>query len=287
MNVKNIGAVISELRKTKGITQDELAKYVGVSAQAVSKWENGGVPDTELLPKIADFFEITVDKLFGRGDANINITSAIFEHIRKTKPNSEERFKTIFELCWDIERSIFNFGGNIDAEIINGGKIKDYELMNKPDDQQYSSILSDHGFTRMGIANRLQYFLFVPEIKDKNKGLFDNINYIEFFKDLSDNDIFNAFLLLFKRDSKKAFTENLFIKELNVDLEKTKEIVNVLTKYHLIKRTQIELDDEIKDVYTFFPTPSFVSLLIFAKEIIEPPHSFSFFSEGRSKPYLA
>jgi len=287
MNVKNIGAVISELRKTKGITQDELAKYVGVSAQAVSKWENGGVPDTELLPKIADFFEITVDKLFGRGDANINITSAIFEHIRKTKPDSEERFKTIFELCWDIERSIFNFGGNVDAEIINGGKIKDYELMNKPDDQQYSSILSDHGFTRMGIANRLQYFLFVPEIKDKNKGLFDNINYIEFFKDLSDNDIFKAFLLLFKRDSKKAFTENLFIKELNVDLEKTKEIVNVLTKYHLIKRTQIELDDEIKDVYTFFPTPSFVSLLIFAKEIIEPPHSFSFFSEGRSKPYLA
>ena len=287
MNVKNIGAVISELRKTKGITQDELAKYVGVSAQAVSKWENGGVPDTELLPKIADFFEITVDKLFGRGDANINITSAIFEHIRKTKPDSEERFKTIFELCWDIERSIFNFGGNVDAEIINGGKIKDYELMNKPDDQQYSSILSDHGFTRMGIANRLQYFLFVPEIKDKNKGLFDNINYIEFFKDLSDNDIFKAFLLLFKRDSKKAFTENLFIKELNVDLEKTKEIVNVLTKYHLIKRTQIELDDEIKDVYTFFPTPSFVSLLIFAKEMIEPPHSFSFFSEGRSKPYLA
>ena len=287
MNVKNIGAVISELRKTKGITQDELAKYVGVSAQAVSKWENGGVPDTELLPKIADFFEITVDKLFGRGDANINITSAIFEHIRKTKPDSEERFKTIFELCWDIERSIFNFGGNVDAEIINGGKIKDYELMNKPDDQQYSSILSDHGFTRMGIANRLQYFLFVPEIKDKNKGLFDNINYIEFFKDLSDNDIFKAFLLLFKRDSKKAFTENLFIKELNVDLEKTKEIVNVLTKYHLIKRTQIELDDEIKDVYTFFPTPSFVSLLIFAKEMIEPPHSSSFFSEGRSKPYLA
>lgn len=286
MNVKNIGAVIYELRKTKAITQDELAKYVGVSAQAVSKWEKGGVPDTELLPKIADFFEVSIDKLFGRCDSNINITSAIFEHIRKTKPDSEERFKAIFELCWDIERSIFNFGGNVDAEIINGGKIKDYELMNKPDDQQYSSILSDHGFTRMGIANRLQYFLYVPEIKDKEKGLFENINYTELFRELSDKDIFNSFLLLFKRDSKKAFTENLFVKELNVDLEKTKEIIRVLTKYHLIKKTQIELDDEIKDVYTFFPTPSFVSLLIFAKEIIEPPHSFAFYSEGRAKPYL-
>ncbi len=286
MNVKNIGTVIYELRKTKAITQDELAKYVGVSAQAVSKWENGGVPDTELLPKIADFFEVSIDKLFGRCDSNINITSTIFKHIRKTKPDSEERFKAIFELCWDIERSIFNFGGNVDAEIINGGKIKDYELMNKPDDQQYSSILSDHGFTRMGIANRLQYFLYVPEIKDKEKGLFENINYTDFFGELSDKDIFNSFLLLFKRDFKKAFTENLFVKELNVDLEKTKEIIKVLTKYHLIKKTQIELDDEIKDVYTFFPTPSFVSLLIFAKEIIDPPHSFAFYSEGRTKPYL-
>lgn len=287
MNIKNIGAVISELRKAKGVTQEELAKYVGVSAQAVSKWENGGVPDTELLPQIADFFEVSIDKLFGRCDSNINITAAIFEHIRKTKPDSEERFKAIFELCWDIERSIFNFGGNVDAEILNGGKINDYELMNKPDDQQYSSILSDHGFSRMGIANRLQYFLFVPEIKDKAKGLFDNIDYIGLFKYLSDKDIFNAFLLLFKRDSKKAFTENLFVKELDVDAEKTTEIIKVLLKYHLVKKTQIELDDEIKDVYTFFPTPSFVSLLIFAREIIDPPHNFAFYSEGRSKPYLA
>ena len=93
MNVKNIGAVIYELRKTKAITQDELAKYVGVSAQAVSKWEKGGVPDTELLPKIADFFEVSIDKLFGRCDSNINITSAIFEHIRKTKPDSKVRIK--------------------------------------------------------------------------------------------------------------------------------------------------------------------------------------------------
>lgn len=70
------------------------------------------------------------------------------------------------------------------------------------------------------------------------------------------------------------------------ELRKTKEIIKILTKYHLIRKAQIELDDEIKDVYTYFPTPSFISLLIFAKEIIEPPHNFAFYSEGRSKPYL-
>ena len=59
--MNNIGLNILALRRKKGITQEELAKYVGVSAQAVSKWENGGVPDTELLPKIADYFEISID----------------------------------------------------------------------------------------------------------------------------------------------------------------------------------------------------------------------------------
>ena len=61
-----IGLTIAKLRKAKGVTQDDLAKFVGVSAQAVSKWENGGVPDTELLPKIADYFKVSIDCLFDR-----------------------------------------------------------------------------------------------------------------------------------------------------------------------------------------------------------------------------
>lgn len=286
-NSNYIGSVVAELRKKKGVTQEELAKHVSVSAQAVSKWENGGVPDVELLPQIADFFEVSVDELFGRDNQNINITSAIFEHIRATEPDSEERFKTIFELCWDIERSIYKFSDEVDADLAKGGTIKDYETIIKPDGQQNSSILSDHGFTQMGIANRLQYFLCVPEMKDKQMGLLDDIDYTAFFKDLSDKDVFDSFLCLFKRDAQKAFTENLFVKELNVDLEKAQEIIRVLTKYKLVRKTQLELDDEMKDVYNFHPTPSFVSLLIFAREMIDPPRYFAFYSEGRNKPYLA
>ncbi len=283
MNIENIGKNISVLRKEKGIKQDILAKFVGVSTQAVSKWENGGVPDTELLPKIADYFGVSIDKLFGRSNQDINITANIFKHINKTTPDSDERFRALFELCWDIERSIFNF----DSVVTEGGTIKDYELCLKPDEQQYSSIMSDHGFTRMGIANRLQYFLMVPEIKDKQKALFDNVNYIEFFNYLSDEDVFNTLCYLFKRDCKKAFTENLFIKELSFNLEKAKKIIEILIKYQLVKKTQIELDNEIKDVYIFLPSPAFVGLLIFSREMILPPHWFSFYSDGRVKPYLA
>ena len=65
--VQTIGMQIAKLRKEKNITQEELAKKLDVSAQAVSKWENGGAPDLELLPKIADYFGVSIDYLFGRG----------------------------------------------------------------------------------------------------------------------------------------------------------------------------------------------------------------------------
>lgn len=63
----SLGKKISELRKEKGITQEELADKLGVSPQAVSKWENDlSCPDIMSLPDIADIFGITIDELFGK-----------------------------------------------------------------------------------------------------------------------------------------------------------------------------------------------------------------------------
>lgn len=61
----NIGNKIRELRKQKGITQDQLASALGVSPQAVSKWEMcGGYPDVATLPVIAGYFGVSMDTLF-------------------------------------------------------------------------------------------------------------------------------------------------------------------------------------------------------------------------------
>ncbi|MFQ9511367.1 MAG: helix-turn-helix domain-containing protein [Lachnospiraceae bacterium] len=59
-----IGKKIADLRKRKGITQDMLADAMGVSSQAVSKWENElSCPDISILPQLADYFGVTVDAL--------------------------------------------------------------------------------------------------------------------------------------------------------------------------------------------------------------------------------
>lgn len=61
----NIGNKIKELRKARGITQEELANSIGVSFQAISKWENNiALPDITLTPKLASYFGVSMDELF-------------------------------------------------------------------------------------------------------------------------------------------------------------------------------------------------------------------------------
>ena len=63
MNIP-IGKVIRTLREKNDVTQEELSNHLGVSVQAVSRWENGACyPDLELIPAIASYFDTTTDQL--------------------------------------------------------------------------------------------------------------------------------------------------------------------------------------------------------------------------------
>lgn len=61
-----LGEKIRELRKSRDISQETLAEHLGVSFQAVSKWERGEtMPDVTLIPAVASYFSVSTDELFG------------------------------------------------------------------------------------------------------------------------------------------------------------------------------------------------------------------------------
>jgi transcriptional regulator with XRE-family HTH domain len=85
----NLASILIAKRREKGITQDELAAHVGISKASVSKWENGNsYPDITLLPLIASYFDISIDRL-------MNYSPQLSEtEIKSTYDQLAEKFAT-------------------------------------------------------------------------------------------------------------------------------------------------------------------------------------------------
>ena len=81
----NLGIKIRELRRRDGRTQENLAEALGVTAQAISRWESGtSYPDMEMIPAIANYFHISIDELFGYHDEREEKIKTILENATKT-----------------------------------------------------------------------------------------------------------------------------------------------------------------------------------------------------------
>ena len=99
MTIK-IGAKIKSLRKKADVTQERLAEYLSITAQAVSRWESETCyPDIEILPAVADFFNVSLDELMGVNQKEKE--SKINEYIEKA---SKEQYAGNFAEAVTIYR---------------------------------------------------------------------------------------------------------------------------------------------------------------------------------------
>ena len=130
MNI--IGEKIAELRKQKAMTQEELAGIIGVSAQAISKWENSTtMPDIMLLPIIISTFEVSIDTLFGKSAS---------EHCGIS---ADEAFNTA---CESLKRTIAATGNHgYNAEKPFETQLAEYNQALSSDRRTRSVIMHNHG----------------------------------------------------------------------------------------------------------------------------------------------
>ena len=91
---------IKHLRESKGLTQSELADYLCVTPQSVSRWEKGqAYPDIEKLPQIANLFEVSIDKLMGNSKpALYDISQELVKVRKKLNENTQEIRYEYFDL---------------------------------------------------------------------------------------------------------------------------------------------------------------------------------------------
>jgi transcriptional regulator with XRE-family HTH domain len=275
-NINKIGSVVSLLRKEKGVTQEELGNAVGVSAQAVSKWECGGIPDTELLPAIADYFGVSLDTLFGREPVNENnICGAIIKYLAGTP--REDRMMKAYELCWAMQHGI----AGESMELYKKNELSDvfssyYYSVDQP---CFSLIHTDNGYAQMRLSEEHPYFLLMPKTDAGYDYLADGTyDFPKLFRAFGDCNILKALIFLYSRSEPKPFTLKLLEKNLGFDEETSGTVLSVLKEYGFVKHEEIELDDDIQAVYRLRePNPAFVSMLTFACEIICRPHVFNMY----------
>ena len=252
-----IGQNIAKLRRDQQIRQEELASYTGVSAQAVSKWENGGMPDPYLLPKIADFFGVSVDALFGRNP----VESGSLWHTLTEAVSDDSDLTRAFGICSMLVQAI-------DADPASAQP--DPITLEDGVTSQFVSIQRGQGFAEILVTEDFPYFLLMPDFSKKKGELYDIAGLPALFRDLGDEKFFDALIYLMYRESDKSFTANLFMKKLGFTEEETAAVIQKLMKYGLLSSTPVEIDEEETIMYHVRQSRSFAAMIRFARELPMP-----------------
>lgn len=102
----HIHKIIADKRKEKGITQEELAAYIGITKASVSKWETGqSYPDITFLPLLASYFNISIDELICY---TLQMEQEDIKNLyhRLAEAVSEEPFDEVMMECREVTKNI-------------------------------------------------------------------------------------------------------------------------------------------------------------------------------------
>lgn len=281
-----IGEKIAKYRKLKGYTQEQLGELVGVSGQAVSKWENGGVPDTYLLPCISKALDVTVDTLFGvekkmSDYSQDEILDNLFKFcLQKThsKDDKVDFFKFMFETIWTVQSAYF---GNESRPLL-----KDVIDKNRGNQQTTSQVINNEGTTYLSLVENFPFFCAVCDTPEISKKLLSEKNFCEFFSLLASKDGMKAIVFTQSTAETSRYTAEMIAKKIGITLERFLEIEPLLVKYGLLNEDSLTLGDSIIKVYHKWSNPEIRPLLMMAYQFINARQCYYDFTCNRTKPYF-
>ena len=281
-----IGEKIAAYRKIKGYTQEQLGELVGVSGQAVSKWENGGVPDTYLLPNIARVLGVSIDALFGverkiSEYTQDEILDILFRFCLLKNFYKDDDFKTfqfMFETFWTLQCAYF-------------GNEERVPLMNvvekhRGNQQITSQIINDEGTTYLSLVESIPFFCAVQDTPELSKKLLAEKNFGEFFSLLASEDGMKAIVFTQSSAESNQYTAEMMAKKIGITLERFFEIEPLLVKYGLLNVDNLTMDDSTIMVYHKWSNPEIRPILIMAYQFINARQCYYNFTCNRTKPYF-
>lgn len=266
-------AQLQRLRKERNVTQEALANHLGVSPQAVSKWENGSYPDGDLLPKIADFFGVSIDYLYGRAKEQSSVVQQIIDELQKSFQSSDNSEKLFFEQAmkyvWAIQT----------ASWAANKYYYDRPELNGTDSITVSELSSKEGFSFMRLNKDLEYYFLVKQPEGgfaKRLKITDDM--AELFAFLGDKSNLKILQYMISLKWQEAVRAKTIAYLLNIPSEKVEKSLDFLCKFNgmFTKGSIINEDNKSENIYQSSPVKSVapIMLMICADMMITAPSSY-------------
>lgn len=257
-----LGRKIKEFRMKRGITQEELGNLVGVTTQAVSKWERGGTPDAELLPNIARALRVSIDALFDmEQEKGSRLEDMIIEELYSKE--DKEAFERAVSLCIAIEFGLFRINS-----LKNKAAAEMMDSVNDENDHEYySTLLTDDGLVRVRLSQNGRYFFIMPEPEMGYRSFLENIEDLsKTFRLLAEKDTLKILFFMYQRINKKSSSE-LIAEGVGVSVEKVEKLMERLEEFNLVECSDVETVNGDLKAYAMHKEATIVPLLTFAREL--------------------
>lgn len=288
-----LGNTIAKLRKEQRLTQEQLGLVIGVSGQAVSKWENGGMPDAELLPVLADCLGVTIDTLYGREDRpKEDMRETLIRYL--TSLPKQQRMMALFRLlCWTQQRPYYT-----DNQLLSELSSSVFSL---PVKSCYSTDPLDRTETPIWLRSMLSQnfglqlcipsedfplFLLMPEPEDGYEANFaDDDSYRTLFSTLAKPGTLEI-LRCFYRRKQTYYSSGAVAKLIGVSAAYAVECLETMLSCHLLVKKTVETDEGSMDVYMLHDTMAYVPFMALARWFMEEHDAFFSCWLDRTDPIL-
>ncbi len=283
---------LKKLRKEKGLTQEELAESVGVSAQAVSKWELGSLPDAALLPVIADVLGVSIDEMFGRGGGRPALDQLLSEELDRAEqdengliPDSAEGEKRRMQAAWRICHLL----ACVYARCSNSSEVSRMTIEGSGMWDAYTQISDAGGFLQAKLNEPLRYFLLMPQpdydCGDPACPLFDPA-FEEMFRFLGRPKVLRVLIFLAQQHPGMFIDGDTLIEELAISGPEAEEIIAGLLHFRFISEAELKREKENEKIYQYQLGCNLVSFLTFSYVLLKQSKNMNIGIQNRQTPFF-
>ncbi|MBR4959909.1 MAG: helix-turn-helix transcriptional regulator [Clostridia bacterium] len=269
-----LGENIRLYRTKLNLTQEALGEAVGVSAQAVSKWESySSLPDTALLPGIAAALNVSVDALFGIvPGSQQTMLESMYAYHHQTPTDHRTQVQNAWEMAFHgFMSAIWQYAPeNIQAMPSRSVQIQ-----------------WDEGFGQGWYYPESPAFVMTPRPADGwERVLADDAQIRTIFGALADEEVWKAVLWLMTHKPFYRFLFPVLLRDTGIPTESEEKVKAALLKLRLVYEQNIIIDSKPEIMYQYYPKMEITALWIQVYNFLYHNNGFDWQQQNLQEPIL-